>query len=57
LNKNKSKPEIKFEELTRRNKPVYLIIVDGEKMRVNKTVFEIEKRKYLRIKKSEKENE
>lgn len=56
MNKNKkSKPVIKFEELTRRGKLIYLIIVDGEKMRVNKTVFEIEKKKYLRIQKSEKE--
>ncbi|MFA5715586.1 MAG: hypothetical protein WC998_07590 [Candidatus Paceibacterota bacterium] len=55
MNKNKrTKPEIKFEELTRRGKPVYLIIVDNEKMRVNKRVFEIEKQKYLRIKSENK---
>jgi hypothetical protein len=55
MNKNKRiKSVVKFEELTRRGKPVYLIIVDGEKMRVNKRVFEIERQKYLRIRKSEK---
>jgi hypothetical protein len=54
MNKNKLvKPKVKFIEKKYRNSIRYYIEVDGEQMKVSKTAFEREQRKYLRTTKSE----
>lgn len=54
MNKNKLvKPKVKFIEKKYRNSITYYIEVDGEQIKVNKSQFEREQRKYLRTIKSE----
>jgi hypothetical protein len=56
MNKNKpAQPKVKFIEKKYRNSIRYYIEVDGEQMKVSKSQFEREQRKYLRTTKSEKE--
>jgi hypothetical protein len=54
MNKNKRQPEIKFIEKKHKKFSHYFVEVDGEKIKVSKTAFEREQKKYLRKIKSGK---